>query len=261
MDDEEFLRTVLNNLEPPQSQVDSLLRLRDNVRSCIYDNMGGKKSVYMAGSFKKKTMIKRHYDLDMFIIWEPEFIPLNEIEDLFYMVKDALNTKWKRIWKKRVGWRIPYENEFHVDVIPSIEDDNDSNFSHLYNCYEKTTLRTSMQVHMEQIEKYNRRDVIKLLKLWKYRRKVPIKTFLLEVITRLACYNVTRDSLSEQLEAVFEYIAKNIVNNSFYDPANKNNIISADLTRDDKLEIRNKAINALNREFWGQKFQNIRYNK
>ena len=261
MDDEEFLRIVLNNLEPPQSQIDSLLRLRDRVRACIYENIGGKKGMFMAGSFKKKTMIKRHYDLDMFIIWDPGFIPLNKIRDLFYMVRDALNTKWKRIWKKRVGWRIPYEHEFHVDVIPSIEDENDSNFSYLYNCYENSNLRTSMQVHMEQIEKYNRRDVIKLLKLWKYRRKVPIKTFLLEVITRLACYNVPKDFLSEQLEAVFEYITENIVNVSFYDPANKNNIISVNLTRDEKVEIKNKALNALNRDNWGQIFQNIRYNK
>jgi hypothetical protein len=261
MDDEDFLRTVLNDLEPPQSQVDSLLRLRDNVRSCIYDNMGGKKSMFMAGSFKKKTMIKRHYDLDMFIIWKPEFIPLNKIEDLFYMVRDALNTKWNRIWKKRVGWRIPYENEFHVDVIPSIEDENDSNFSYLYNCYENTTLRTSMQVHMEQIEKYDRRDVIKLLKLWKYRRDVPIKTFLLEVMTHLACYDVTRESLSDQLKAAFEFIAENIVNRTFYDPANSNNIITNNLTHEEKYEIRDKANNALNREYWGQIFQNIRYNK
>lgn len=258
MNDEEFLRIVLSNLELPQSQIDSLVRLRDNVRSCINNNINGKKRIYMAGSFKKKTMIKRYYDLDMFIIWAPGFIPLNEIEDLFYMVRDALNTKWKRIWKKRVGWRIPYENDFHVDVIPSIEDENDSNFSYLYNCYEKTTLRTSMQVHMVQIEKYNRRDVIKLLKLWKNRRKVPIKTFLLEIITHIACYNITRGSLSEQLEAVFEFITENIVNDSFYDPANRNNIISVDLTRDEKLEIRNKALNALNRKYWGQIFQNIK---
>ncbi len=258
---DEFLRKVLKDLEPPDSQIKSLLRLRDNVRSCIYDNINGKKSMFMAGSFKKKTMIKRHYDLDMFIIWTQGFIPLNEIEDLFYMVKDALNTKWNRLLKKRVGWRIPYENEFHVDVIPSIKDENNSNFSYLYNCYENTTLRTSMQVHMEQIEKYNRRDVIKLIKLWKYRRDVPIKTFLLEVITHLACYNVTRESLSDQLEVVFEFIAENIVNRSFYDPANRNNIITENLTLQEKYEIKDKANNALNREYWGQIFQNIRYNK
>jgi len=114
---------------------------------------------------------------------------------------------------------------------------------------------------MEQIDKYERRDVIKLLKLWKYRRKVPIKTFLLEVIAHLACYNVTRKSLSDQLEAVFEFIAENIVNRTFYDPANNNNIITNNLTLEEKYEIRNKANNALNREFWGQIFQNIRYNK
>ncbi|MHA2179982.1 MAG: SMODS domain-containing nucleotidyltransferase [Promethearchaeota archaeon] len=261
MDDEEFLRTVLNDLEPPQSQVDSLLRLRDNVRSCIYNNIGGKKSMFMAGSFKKKTMIKRHYDLDMFIIWKPEFIPLNEIKDLFYMVRDALNTNWARVEKKRVGWRIPFENEFHVDVIPSIEDENDSTFSYLYNCYEKTMLKTSMQVHIAFIEKYDCRDVIKLLKLWKYRRKVPIKTFLLEIIIHLASFNFKSESLSDQLEAVFEYIANNIVNKPFYDPANSNNIITNNLTLEEKYEIRDKANNALNRECWGQMFQNIRYNK
>jgi len=113
---------------------------------------------------------------------------------------------------------------------------------------------------MEHIERHDRRDVIKLLKLWKYRRDVPIKIFLLEIMTHLACYDVKSEFLSDQLEAVFEYIATNIVNKPFYDPANRDNIISADLTRREKFEIRDKAIKALNRENWGQIFKNIRYN-
>ncbi|HEC37512.1 hypothetical protein LCGC14_0975420 [marine sediment metagenome] len=255
MNDEEFLRTVLNDLEPPQSQVDSLLRLRDNIRSCIFEHIGGEKSMFMAGSFKKDTMIRQHYDLDMFIIWTSEFMPL---KDLFYEVKRALlNFKWKRLEKKRVGWRIPYENEFHVDVIPSVQDTHESEYSYLYNCFRKKRLKTSMQKHIEEIEKYDRRDVIKLLKLWKFRREVPIKTFLLEIITHLACYNVTRDSLSIQLKTIFEYILNNIVNKEFYDPANRDNIISEDLTRSEKYEIRDKVYKALNCIYWGQIFENI----
>jgi len=255
MDDEEFLRTVLNDLEPTQSQVNSLLRLKDNVRSCIFEHIGGKKSMFMAGSFKKDTMIRQHYDLDMFIIWTLEFMPL---KDLFYEVEHALNSKWKRIEKKRVGWRIPYRNEFHVDVIPTVQDIHESEYSYLYNCYENKRLKTSMRKHIEEIEKYDRRDVIKLLKLWKYRREVPIKTFLLEIMTHLACYDVTRDFLSIQLETVLEYILNNIVNKEFYDPANRDNVISVDLTRRKKYEIRNKAYKALNCEYWGQIFENIR---
>jgi len=254
MDNEEFLRMVLNDLKPTKSQVDSLLRLRDNVRSCIFEHIEGKKSMFMAGSFKKDTMIRQHYDLDMFIIWTPGFMPL---KDLFYEVEYALNSKWKRIEKKRVGWRVPYENEFHVDVIPTVQDNHESEYSYLYNCYEKKKLKTSMRIHIEEIEKYNRREVIKLLKLWKYRRNVPIKTFLLEIITHLACYNATRQSLSVQLENVFEYIANNIVDNIFYDPANKNNIISEDLTLQEKYEIRDKAYKALKRKYWGQIFEKI----
>ena len=111
---------------------------------------------------------------------------------------------------------------------------------------------------MEHIERYNRRDVIKLLKLWKYRRNVPIKTFLLEIMTHLVCFDVTRDSLSIQLEKVLEFITNNIAENNFYDPANGDNIISDDLTMREKYEIRDKACKALNREYWGQIFKNIR---
>lgn len=56
-----------------------------------------------------------------------------------------------------------------------------------------------------------------------------------------------------------EYIVRNILNKHFYDPANRDNIISADLTLKEKYEIRNKAFKALNRKNWGQLFQNIRY--
>ncbi len=38
-------------------------------------------------------MIRQHYDLDMFIIWSPGFIPLKDLKKLFYTVNDALNSK------------------------------------------------------------------------------------------------------------------------------------------------------------------------
>jgi len=72
--------------------------------------------------------------------------------------------------------------------------------------------------------------------------------------------NRTEISLSVQLEKVLEYISNNIVNKEFYDPANKNNIITGDLIHSEKKEIRDKAYKALNREYWGQIFKNIRFN-
>ncbi len=253
---EKFLRRVLNDLEITQSQKDSLLRSRDNVRSCIFNNIGGRKSMFMAGSFKKDTMIRQHYDLDMFIIWTPGYMTVRE---LFYEVEKTLSTKWNRIEKKKVGWRIPYTDDFHVDVVPTVQDTRDSGYSYLYNCYKNSKLRTSMEKPIKEIDKYNRREVIKLLKLWKYRRQVPIKSFLLEILTHLACFNVSRKHLSVQLENGLEYIANNIVDSTFYDPANPDNIITVDLTQRERYKIKNKAYNALNREYWGELFQKIRY--
>jgi len=254
MSDEEFLREILSNIDPTKNQVDSLLRLRNRVRSCIIDGIGGHPSLFMAGSFKKKTMIKQHYDLDMFIIWPPDF---SSLKNLFYEVGNVLKSKWTKIERKKVGWRIPYGNEFHVDIIPSVQDKYNPGFSILYNCYLKEKLKTSMSVHVEQIEKYDRINVIKLLKLWKFRRRVPIKTFLLEIMTHLACYNLQQESLSIQLETVLLYIARNIGQHEFYDPANHENIITEDLTHPEKEEIRKKAYNAYNRNYWGEIFRNI----
>ena len=77
-------------------------------------------------------------------------------------------------------------------------------------------------------------------------------------MTHLACFDVISDSLSIQLETVLEYIAKNIVKRDFYDPANKDNIVSEDLTLQERYEIKDKAYKALNRKYWGKIFENIR---
>ena len=258
MNDEEFLRKVLENNQPTESQISSMLKLRDRVRKCISTEIGGNFSMFMAGSFKKRTMIKQYYDLDMFIIWPTGFRPLLH---LYYNTRDALLSNWAIIENTRVGWRIPYTNEFHVDVIPTVADNNDSGYSYLYNSQTNTILRTSMSIHMNEIDKYDRRDVIMLLKLWKIRRKVPIKTFLLEIIVHLACFNVTRSSLSAQLDTTFSYLSQNIVNKEFFDPANRANIISDDLIMEEKYEIRDKAYEAFNRDYWGKIFKNIENEK
>ncbi|WP_371804008.1 nucleotidyltransferase [Candidatus Lokiarchaeum ossiferum] len=252
MNDEDFLHKVLRNSNPTQSQIDSMLRLRDRIRRCVNENIGGHPSMYMAGSFKKNTWIKEYHDLDMFLIWKSDF---GDIKDIFYQTKDALNIEWNKVYKKKVAWRLPYSKTFHVDVVPSVQDDKNLDYSYLYNSEMDQYLRTSLNHHISEIEKYNRREVIRLLKLWKFRKSVPISTFLLEIMVHLACWNVTRSSLSLQLETCLEYIAHNICDQEYYDPANKQNIVSDNLTFKEKKEIEQKAYQALNRTYWGEIFR------
>ncbi|MCF2140416.1 MAG: hypothetical protein K9W44_10230 [Candidatus Lokiarchaeota archaeon] len=255
MNDEEFLNKVLRNSHPAQSQIDSMLKLRDRIRRCINDSIGGHPSMFMAGSFKKNTWIKEYHDLDMFLIWEPNF---GDIKKIFYQVEDALHLEWNKIIKKKVAWCLPYNKTFHVDIVPSVQDSHDPDYSYLYNSETEQYLRTSLNRHINEIEKYNRRDVIRLLKLWKFRKNVPISTFLLEIMVHLACWNITRTSLSIQLETCLEYIARNICDREYYDPANKQNIVTDNLTSREKKEIEQKAYQALNRTYWGEIFKKQR---
>lgn len=68
------------------------------------------------------------------------------------------------------------------------------------------------------------------------------------------CKGVSRNTLEPQLNAAFEYIEDNITTKRITDPANSQNIISNDITSEEKNRIRRLATQALDADSWSQVF-------
>lgn len=253
--DEDFLNSVLDDHEPTIGQIESMNRLRRDIEKLIKTECPKYEKCIIAGSYVKKTLIKDCYDLDIVFVW-PSYL---DLKDLFKKLGGVLSLKWSNIIIKNVAWRILYTNTFHVDVIPA-KCSKKNEILYLFSHKTRNYVKTNINLHLSEVNRWKRKDIIKLLKLWKCRKKVPIKTFTLEQIIHKSCRGLKRRPLAPQLDAVFNFLYNNILDLELRDPANDTNIITYDLDSNERKQIRRAAENALNRDYWGQIFQKNRSN-
>lgn len=251
-DNETYLRNILDDQDLTQNQIENLRNLRDTIEQQLNDSLKGSPKTYYGGSYKKKTMIKASYDLDIILYWAPD-APYT-LQNLYKRVGSVLQKNWKCVKSKRVGWELPFEGDFHIDVIPGKESSKDSQYAYLYNRKTGGRFQTSIKIQINYVQNSRRQDAIRLMKLWKKRKNVPIKTFILEQMVIEGCKALSRNTLEPQLDATFEYIKDNITTKKIFDPANSQNIISNEISIEQKNRIRKLASQAINADKWSQIF-------
>jgi hypothetical protein len=249
MTNQDYLKRVLKAQKLTGQELNILRLLRNEVESFLSVLDGGPR-FYYAGSYGKKTMIRECYDLDIVVYWPKD--SRYTIKGIYDGVGKRLSERWV-VNPKTVSWEIPFEGGFHIDVVPGRALDSNYIEANLYRKDTGTTLKTSLKTHIDTVRDSGRRDVIRLLKLWRERRNVPFKkSFLLELMTIYGCSEVSLMNLEEQAIAGLEYIRNNIEATRVKDPANTNNSLSDDISARDKTRIRIAAQAALDARYWSE---------
>ncbi|KKN47375.1 hypothetical protein LCGC14_0663680 [marine sediment metagenome] len=176
------------------------------------------------------------------------------LKNIYKSVGSVLQRNWDYVHKKKVGWELPFKGDFHIDVIPGKYSSTDNTYAYLYNKESGGRFQTSIEIQVNYVKNSKRQDTIRLMKLWKKIKSVPIKTFILEHMTIEGCKGISRNTLEPQLNAVFEYLENNVTTKKISDPANSQNIISNDITAEEKNRIRRLSTKALDAESWSQVF-------
>lgn len=252
MTNESYLREILDGQDLTENQKRNLRDLRDKIEGQLRNGIKGTPKAYYGGSYAKNTMIKASYDLDLVLYW-PSDSPYS-LESLYRAAEGVLDRNWRTVRKKKVGLELPFEGDFHIDVIPGKFSSKDENYAYLYNNKTGGRFQTSIYVQVDFVKKSGRQEVIRLIKLWKKRKNVPIKTFILESCIIEGCKGYDRSKLESQLLAAFNYLRDNIQNVRIEDPSNSNNIISDDLSKEQKNRVCNLAIQAIEAQNWSQVF-------
>src|SRR5262249_35771092 len=101
--------------------------------------------------------------------------------------------------------------------------------------------------HVKLILDSRRQDVIKAIKIWRNLRELDFPSIYLELVVLEALKrNITRiDQPSRRIVPVFEFLAEKFVDARIVDPSNTNNIISHELTREEKERIASEAVASL----------------
>ncbi len=198
--------------------------------------------IYYGGSLAKHTLIAAHFDLDVVVYFPHTAAPP---ADLYREVEQKLRQASRAVLRHNVSLRLQYTPGYHIDVVPGRAVDDTFEYANLYASDSGATRRTSLKLHI-RLARESDRDVIRLLKLWRRRNAVPVGSFLIELATaRILSGAPAGLPLENRLRHVLQFFAVFYPEARFTDPANTNNIVSADIHWSQKQAVAQAAQAAL----------------
>jgi hypothetical protein len=222
----------LKALQERRAEVEKVLR--DHFEDCS-------PTIRYGGSMAKGTMIKEAYDLDIICYFPHDDTSAGEtLEDIYNNTRKALEARYlvePKASALRVKGRTPSTGvvDFHIDVVPGRFTDDSKTDVFLYQSSgEKERLKTNLDIHIKHVKESGVTDAIRLLKLWKARNGLSIKTFVLELLAIKLLKGKPGSGLATQLEDVWTEFRDNVEALSVEDPANP--------TGNDLSELLNAAV-------------------
>lgn len=264
MTPDEYLKRVLENQKLAQEELDELRQHRANVQAILEKHFSDSHPyIQYAGSYKKRTMIRDSYDLDVTCYFAHEDAEAaSNLKEIYDSAYDALSEHY-HVERKTSALRIMQKGalisraDFRIDVVPGrYTDESESDVFLHQEGVEKSRLKTNLQTHVEHIRDSGLRDAIKLAKLWKFQRRVRIKTFVLELLV----VKVLRYRKNARLSSQFIHMLKEFRDNAddltVEDPANSGNDLKLllDQAREDLSSWASITLSYIERNDWQSVF-------
>ena len=205
-------------------------------------------TIRYGGSKAKGTMIRESYDLDLVCYFPHDDTGAGKtLEDIYNNVRKALETKYL-VELKTSALRLKDINEktrgvdFHIDVVPGRFTADSKSDCFLYcSTGDKKWLKTNLDVHIAHVKGSGVLDAIRLMKLWKVRNGLSVKTFVLELAVIELLKGKTKFDLAEQLQEVWTELRDNFDDLSVEDPANPTGNDLSDLLNNINAELESTA--------------------
>lgn len=254
---DQYLREVVSahTFQKDDEELAALQKRGNDVKELLENAYSGNAVIKYAGSYKKRTMIRDSYDIDVLCYFKRD---ANEaggtLKAIFEHVQETLKKEYV-VTPKRSSLRLEKvtsgddpPNYTHIDVVPGRYIDDDENDVFIYqNVPDAERLQTNPDTHVSHIRKSGLRRVIKLAKIWRHNTKLSIKTFILELL--IVDVLDGKDDEDEGLDELFhEFLLEvrdHLDNYSVTDPANSGNDLSEIFTDGVKSDLKDEASRAL----------------
>lgn len=245
-----YLEDILSMQQLTAGQIHGLQTLRAEIQGVLTGNWKvAPPRFYYGGSYAKNTMIRESYDLDIVVYFSPD--TNHSLKDIYEAVEARLKTKYHS-FRKNVAIRLPYEGGLHVDVVPGRALDNSYLYANLYASDFNTSKQTSIKKHIDLVRKNGGyQEVIQLLKLWKVRNGLDLRTFPLEIVTATALTGVNGD-LGYRFWTVLGFLRDRLHTAWLEDPANSNNVVSDSISDFTKTAVARAAWTARSKKNWNE---------
>ena len=193
--------------------------------------------VHNSGSFAKGTSIRGGTDLDLFISLKPgSGKSLKKMFEGLHRYADQEGLR-PRLQNVSIGVEV---NGVKVDLVPARKHSGKSDHS-LYLSRRQGWTKTNVDRHIELVRRYGKSATIRAAKIWRSNRGLDFPSFYLELAALRALRGREPQGTAGELKRVLEFLAADLPRAEFVDPANAANVISSELSLDEKQEIARQA--------------------
>ena len=224
-----YLQDLISDQRIPTQGLNEMRRDRDKIEKVLYSLEDLPRPTFLyGGSFGKDMIIADAYDLDL-VGYYPNDIQWS-VRDLYFKILAQLQRNFQddyNVHPKNVAIQIEKREEYHIDVVPGKRLPENEEDAWLYKNKTGQRFKTSVKKHIRVIKDFGRRDVLKILKLWKLRNLLEIPSFLLELIgIRALVAEREGITLDQAAIAAWQFIADQLLQITIKDPANLENILT-----------------------------------
>ena len=199
--------------------------------------------VHNSGSFAKGTSIKGGTDLDLLISLKPR--SGKSLRKMFEGLYQYTEQEGLRPRRQNVSIGVEV-NGVKVDLVPARKHTGKSDHS-LYLSRRQGWTKTNVDKHITFVRRSGKSATIRAAKIWRSNRGLHFPSFYLELAVLRALQGREPQGTADELKRVLEFLAADLPRTELVDPANGANIISSDLSPDEKQEIAREAGASLGR--------------
>lgn len=191
-----------------------------------------------AGAFEKGTANASGMRIDFLASISPnaQFSSREVYESLYH----SLDKMGLRPVARTVSVGINLDN-VAIDIIPARRDNPRTEEHWLYSALNGKSFVTDLHRHVIETITANRREEVRVMKLWRDQNRLTFPSHYLELTVAAALRGKPRTELSDSVWAVLGYLETHFVARSVLDPCNAHNIISDELDMGEKARIRTAA--------------------
>ena len=244
-----YLEDLLAGQRMRPEDENALRGVRDGLETVLRGNWKtGDPRFYYAGSFGKRTMIREAFDLDLVVYFPPT--ERFTVKAFYEAIEKRLHDNKYVTTRHNVAIRLPYQGGFYVDIVPGRAVSNDYRYAKLYSSDSDSIKQTSIKVHIDLAR--GNQDVIKILKVWRLRHGISIRSFVLELATTQALLANRQPALTDRVWKVLVYLRDSFAQARLVDPANSTNLVSQEVPATTKQMIQAAARSSCSKSNWNE---------
>lgn len=250
MTTDEYVVGVLNKYAVPNGPNSRSENIGRTVASPIREWAGEMlEAMFYSGSYAKGTAVRGTSDVDVFISLKPQTTEsLKEIYDKLFSLAE------RQHWAPRkqnvsIGVNV---SGAQCDLVPGKVQEAYKNYHSLYLRKKDSWTQTNVVLHVDTVRKSGRLNEIRAIKIWRMLHKLDFPSLYLELFTIDALSGRSSSSLADNVIHVLRTIGASLSVTRIVDPSNTNNILSENLTVEEKQRIAAQAAQSARERSWGR---------